>query len=90
MEAQNKPKRILITIQQEVARRIIAKPGKLSLLALSIQVFGDPRVMFHIPAGAFYPQPDVDSAVIRIDTYPEPLIPKGQLSAFFKLADNTK
>jgi len=86
MEADNKPKRIVLTIQQEVARRILAKPGKLSLLALSVQVFGYPSIAARIPAGAFYPQPKVDSAVIRVDTYHEPLIPQEQLSTFFILA----
>lgn len=80
------PKCIVLTVQQEVAIRICAAPGDLSLLALSVQVFGRPQIMAYIPAGAFYPPPKVDSAVVRVDLYPEPLIPSAQLEAFFRLA----
>jgi 16S rRNA (adenine1518-N6/adenine1519-N6)-dimethyltransferase len=86
LEAPLKPSRMVLTIQREVAERITAKPGDLSLLALSVQVYGQARVAARIPAGAFYPAPDVDSAALRIDLYPEPLIPTGQLDAFFRLA----
>ena len=86
MEARNNPARIVLTIQHEVAERIMAKPGKLSLLALSVQVYGKPSIATRIPAGAFYPRPDVDSAVVRVDNYDEPLIPQKQLTTFFKLA----
>ena len=86
MEAENKPARIVLTIQHEVAERILAKPGKLSLLALSVQVYGKPSIAARIPADAFYPRPDIDSAVVRVDNYDEPLIPHEQLSTFFKLA----
>lgn len=81
-----RPKCIVLTVQQEVAIRICATPGNLSLLALSVQVFGRPQLIAHIPAGAFYPPPEVDSAVLRIELFPEPLIPSAQLDAFFRLA----
>jgi 16S rRNA (adenine1518-N6/adenine1519-N6)-dimethyltransferase len=86
LEAPVKPSRIVLTVQREVADRISAKPGKLSLLALSVQVYGQPRTVARIPAGAFYPPPKVDSAVVRVDLYAEPLIPTEQLSTFFRLA----
>jgi len=86
LEAPIKPARIVLTVQREVAERITAKPGKLSLLALSVQVYGQPRIAARIPAGAFYPPPKVDSAVVRVDLYPEPLIPTDQLNVFFRLA----
>ncbi len=85
LEAAVKPQRMVLTVQREVAERIVAAPGELSLLALSVQVYGSPRLMAHIPAGAFYPAPDVDSAVLRIDLYPQPLIPPAQLPIFFRL-----
>lgn len=81
-----KPARMVLTMQREVAERIIAKPGDLSLLALSVQVYGTPKIAARISAGAFYPAPDVDSAVLRIDLYPEPQIPPAQLDTFFRLA----
>lgn len=85
LEAPLKPSRMVLTIQREVADRITAKPGDMSLLALSVQVYGRPKVAARIPAGAFYPAPDVDSAALRIDLYPEPLIPMAQLDDFFRL-----
>ncbi len=86
LEARFPPRRLVLTVQKEVARRICARPGDLSLLALSVQVYGDPQIVASIPAGAFYPSPKVDSAVVRVDLYPEPVIPRDRLSAFFRLA----
>jgi 16S rRNA (adenine1518-N6/adenine1519-N6)-dimethyltransferase len=80
-----RPERLALTVQREVAQRIVARPGEMNLLALSVQVFGAPRVVATIPAGAFYPVPDVDSSVVRIDLYPQPVIAVGDLDRFFTL-----
>lgn len=85
LESQHKPRRIVLTIQKEVAQRICAKPGDLSLLALSVQVYGSPRIAASIPAGAFFPAPNVDSAVLVVDIYPRPYIEESLLNTFFKL-----
>lgn len=85
LESKNKPRRIVLTIQREVAERICAKPGDLSLLALSVQVYGNPRVVASIPAGAFFPAPNVDSAVLVVEIYPTPHIEESLLDTFFKL-----
>ena len=85
LESEAKPRRLVLTIQKEVARRICEKPGNMSLLALSVQVYGKPRIVAHIPAGAFVPAPSVDSAVLAIEIYPAPLIPQELLDTFFKL-----
>lgn len=84
-ESQSKPRRIVLTIQKEVAQRICAKPGDLSLLALSVQVYGAPRIAAYIPAEAFFPAPKVDSAVLVIDIYPLARIRENLLDSFFKL-----
>ena len=86
LESPRKPSRLVLTIQQEVARRVCASAGDLSLLALSVQLYGDPRVALRVPAGAFYPVPNVDSAVLIVDLYPEPLIPSQHVEDFFRLA----
>lgn len=86
LESRRKPGRLVLTIQKEVADRVTAAPGDLSLLALSVQLYGQPRVAARIPAGAFYPAPNVDSAVLRVDLYPEPRIPESQIDPFFRLA----
>lgn len=79
-------RKIVLTVQREVAERITAEPGDLSLLALSVIVYGLPQIAGRIPAGAFYPPPRVDSAIIAIDLYPQPRIPADQMDDFFRLA----
>ena len=85
LESNPRPRRVVLTVQKEVADRICAKPGDMSILALSVQVYGEPRVVAKIPAGAFHPAPKVDSAVVRIDMFPEPFIPFALLDTFFWL-----
>lgn len=86
LESPLKPSRLVLTIQQEVAQRVCAQPGDLSLLALSVQLYGIPRVALRVPAGAFYPVPNVDSAVLIVDLYPQPAIPVELVDDFFRLA----
>ena len=86
MTAKKRPARIVLTIQREVAERICAQHGKLSLLGLSVQVFGFPEIVSKVPASAFYPPPKVDSAIVRIELYPSPRIPEILLNTFFQLA----
>jgi len=85
LENEPKPRRLVLTVQKEVAKRICALPGDMSLLALSVQVYGDPKIVKNIPAGAFFPAPTVDSAVLCIDIYPSSKIQPDQLETFFKL-----
>lgn len=85
LEHETKPRRIVLTVQKEVAQRICAQPGDMSLLALSVQVYGKPRIATHIPAEAFFPAPKVDSAVLVVDIYSSPLVKEELLELFFKL-----
>jgi 16S rRNA (adenine1518-N6/adenine1519-N6)-dimethyltransferase len=86
LEAEIKPGSMVLTVQKEVAQRICEQPPNMSLLALSVQVYGKPKVAAKISAGAFYPPPKVDSAVVKIDLYPKPLIDYALLPTFFRLA----
>ena len=85
LETEYKPQRVVLTIQKEVAQRVCAQETR-NLLALSVQVYGTPTIAARVPAGAFFPRPNVDSAVLRVDLYPEPLIPSHELDLFFRLA----
>jgi len=85
LESELVPRSIVLTIQHEVAKRICAKSGKLSLLALSVHMYGEPNLEAQIPAGAFYPVPKVDSAVIKIDLHRKPLLPDQLRSKFFEI-----
>jgi 16S rRNA (adenine1518-N6/adenine1519-N6)-dimethyltransferase len=55
----------------------------MSLLAVSVQFYGQPRCVARIPAGSFYPTPKVDSAVLRIDVYPHPPVETADRDHFF-------
>jgi 16S rRNA (adenine1518-N6/adenine1519-N6)-dimethyltransferase len=85
LTARVRPTRLALTVQKEVAERICAGPGDMSLLALSVQVYGKPSIAARIPAGAFYPPPKVDSAVVRVDLYEQPRVPAERLEDFFRL-----
>jgi 16S rRNA (adenine1518-N6/adenine1519-N6)-dimethyltransferase len=85
LESEPRPRRVVLTIQKEVAERVCAAPPDMSLLSLSVQVYGSPQITAYIPAEAFHPAPKVDSAIVKIETYPGPLIPTSLLPVFFKL-----
>ena len=85
LEANPPPLRLVLTVQREVARRIVAQPGDMSLLAVSVQFYGRPRIVAKIPAGAFVPPPKVDSAVVRIDTYSQPQVDVPDVETFFRV-----
>ena len=84
LEARLKPQRMVITVQREVAERIVAKPGQMSLLAVSVQFYGRPQMLFRIKPGSFYPSPNVTSAVVRIDVHAAPPVPAEDTAAFFR------
>jgi 16S rRNA (adenine1518-N6/adenine1519-N6)-dimethyltransferase len=84
LEARTRPERIVLTVQKEVAQRIVST-DRLSLLAISIQFYGRPVIAGHIPAGAFFPAPKVDSAVVRIDVYPRPAVHVTEVEHFFRV-----
>jgi 16S rRNA (adenine1518-N6/adenine1519-N6)-dimethyltransferase len=62
-----KPETIVLLVQKEVAERICAKKGDMSILALSVQAYSDPNVVKVIKADSFFPAPDVDSAILKIE-----------------------
>jgi len=72
-------------VQKEVARNIVARPGDMSILAISVQFFGKPQIIDYVPAGNFYPPPKVDSAILKIDLYPKPLLKVTDEASFFKV-----
>jgi 16S rRNA (adenine1518-N6/adenine1519-N6)-dimethyltransferase len=79
-----RPSLLVLMVQVEVARRILAVPGDMSLLALSVQFYAQPKMVLKLPAGAFYPAPKVDSAVIRLAVRAER--PAVDSDTFFRVA----
>jgi 16S rRNA (adenine1518-N6/adenine1519-N6)-dimethyltransferase len=66
LTSENKPESMVLMLQKEVAERICAKPGDMSLLALSVQFYADPEIVAYVPKENFWPMPAVDSAVIKL------------------------
>lgn len=85
LESKCQPSLIIVMLQREVAERILAHPGDMSLLTLSVQLYGEPRLVRMVDASAFYPPPKVDSAVVRIDVLPKPVVDVDP-GDFFKVA----
>ncbi|MEK7498792.1 MAG: rRNA adenine dimethyltransferase family protein, partial [Patescibacteria group bacterium] len=85
LELEHPPKEIVFTIQKEVAERIIAKPPHMNLLAVSVQHFGTPELLFTIPKSDFNPPPQIDSATIKITSYANELKSKQANELFFTL-----
>jgi 16S rRNA (adenine1518-N6/adenine1519-N6)-dimethyltransferase len=83
LEASLRPALIVLTVQLEVAHRITARPGNMSLLAVSVQFYGKPTLVTRITAGSFYPAPQVDSAVVRIEPYAQPAVDVTDRDQFF-------
>ncbi len=86
LEAEVMPEQITLTIQREVAERIISKDAKMSLLSLSVLVYGRPRIARHIPPECFYPRPQVESSVLMIAIDPEPKLSMEEIRWLFRLA----
>ena len=66
-ELENKPSLIVLTVQKEVAERLIAQPPKMNLLAASVQFWAKPEIIGYISKKDFRPAPKVDSAIIKLE-----------------------
>jgi 16S rRNA (adenine1518-N6/adenine1519-N6)-dimethyltransferase len=86
LESTPPPERLVLTVQREVAERMVALPPEMSLLALGVQFYCTGQIVEKIPAGAFYPVPKVESAVVRLDRRPEPAVAGMAAEAFFRVA----
>jgi 16S rRNA (adenine1518-N6/adenine1519-N6)-dimethyltransferase len=87
-----KPSEIIIMLQLEVAQRMIAKPGNMSLLSVFTQILGNPTIIAKVKPTSFYPRPKVFSAIVRIEVLQKPLISQKQYLPFFnflKIGFNT-
>ncbi|HLA25918.1 MAG TPA: 16S rRNA (adenine(1518)-N(6)/adenine(1519)-N(6))-dimethyltransferase RsmA [Patescibacteria group bacterium] len=63
---ENKPQDMMLMVQKEVAERICAKPGQMSLLAVSVQFYAKPEIVRVVSKDCFWPEPKVDSAILKI------------------------
>ncbi|MDX2075017.1 MAG: 16S rRNA (adenine(1518)-N(6)/adenine(1519)-N(6))-dimethyltransferase RsmA [bacterium] len=85
LETSHRPTRLIMTIQTEVAERIIAKPPDMSVLAVSVQFYGTPDIVARFNPAVFYPRPEVGSAVLRVITHDAPVIDVPSEALFFRV-----
>jgi 16S rRNA (adenine1518-N6/adenine1519-N6)-dimethyltransferase len=85
LEATCRPSRLVLMVQREVAERMVAAPGRLSLLGVSVQVYATPKVVARVPAGSFHPKPKVDSAIVSLEPRAEQPPPE-VVQALFEVA----
>ncbi len=85
LEVPHKPTRLVLTMQEEVAERLCAKPNDMSVLAVSVQYFGTPQIITRLAAAAFWPRPEVGSAVLRIDVFDQPPVAIPSEALFFRI-----
>ena len=85
LEAPVKPSTMVVMVQKEVAETIAAEAGDRSVLSIAVQFYGKPTIITNGPATSFFPPPEVDSAVIKIDVYKKPPVAVDDVEGFFKL-----
>lgn len=85
LEEKNKPETITVLIQREVAERICAKPGRMSVLSVAVQFYGQPEIKELVSPLAFFPSPKVYSAILKIRVFKEPLFEDVDTKTFFRL-----
>jgi 16S rRNA (adenine1518-N6/adenine1519-N6)-dimethyltransferase len=86
LESESPPDLSVLTVQREVAERIVAAPPRMSLLAVSVQFYCSGEIVDRIPASAFRPSPQVESATVRLLQRAEPMFPRLQVQDFFRVA----
>ena len=86
LEQDHPPDKLILTIQREVALRVLAEPGQMNLLALGVQAYGKPVIRGDISANSFYPPPRVESSILSVEPFANPMIPKENLDRVFLLA----
>jgi 16S rRNA (adenine1518-N6/adenine1519-N6)-dimethyltransferase len=72
IRADKKPSSLTLLMQKEVAQNLTAKTGRMNLLAISVQLYADVKLVQIVPSHKFYPEPKVDSAVVKVDLYKKP------------------
>lgn len=85
LENPNPPSIMVLLIQKEVAERIVAQPGNMSILSVATQFFAEVELREEVPAELFTPPPKVDSQIIKIKTRTKPLFDDVNQKQFFKL-----
>ena len=86
LESGAPPGRMVLTMQYEVAERIIGKAGALNLLSVAARFYGVARIVGKLSPAVFWPRPNIHSAIVRIDPHPAPPVSVPSSEAFFRMA----
>ena len=87
LESEHQPELMVLMLQKEVAKRIVARDGKESILSLSVKAYGNPKYIETVPARYFSPAPKVDSAILLIENISKKTFTENTISEehFFKV-----
>lgn len=85
LDVPRRPRRLVMTVQYELAERILAQPPDMNLLAVSVQVYGQPEIVTRVKPAVFWPRPGVDSAVLKIDSFASPAVEVPSMKQFFRV-----
>ncbi len=85
LEAARPPELMVVMVQWEVAERIVARPPNMSVLTHSVQIYAESEIVARVPAAAFVPAPEVDSAILRLTRRPHLLVDVDDVDAFFRV-----
>ncbi len=86
LESPFKPKKMTLLLQKEVVDRMMSKKGETNLLSLSVQFYSRPEKLFEVLRTSFWPEPRVDSALVRMELKKEEELPKVDRKLFWKTA----
>ena len=85
LESDPKPDLLVVMVQQEVAKNMVARPGDMGILSVATQFYAKAKMVCSVPPESFRPPPKVTSAVVRLDVLPEPAAEVGSEEGFFKV-----
>ena len=87
LEQPQRPRRLALMLQKEVAERLVGTPPNLTILGVAAQFYAAPRIAFDVPPTVFIPPPTVDSAVVILDVHPHPVLPEQEHRRFFRIVN---
>jgi len=83
LETRPKPHSLTVLVQKEVADRVIEQPPNMSILSVSVQFYGKPKIAMKVKPPVFWPRPEVDSALVNMEIYHEPAVQVPDEESFF-------
>jgi 16S rRNA (adenine1518-N6/adenine1519-N6)-dimethyltransferase len=84
IRAAPKPSLMVVMVQKEVGEAIVAKPGDMTVLSVTMQIFSKPSIISYVSPQSFYPSPKVDSAIVLFEMHPEPVVKVTDINSFLK------